>query len=50
MAVKSWRRKWVEHVARSIEIKYECRILDGYPEGKRPPGRTTRRRDYYIKM
>jgi hypothetical protein len=42
--IKSRRMRWIEHVARMREKRNAYRILVGKPEGKRPLGRTRRRR------
>jgi hypothetical protein len=41
--IKSWRKRWVEHIARRREKRNAYRILVGKPEGKRPLGRRRRR-------
>jgi hypothetical protein len=38
--IKSRRRKWAGHVARTGEQRILYKILVGKPEGKRPLGRT----------
>ena len=48
--IKSRRMRWAGHVARTGERKIVYRILVGKPEGKRPPGRPTPRREDNIKM
>jgi hypothetical protein len=48
--VKSRRMKWARHVARMGEGRGVHRILVGKPEGKRPLGRSRRRRVDNIKM
>jgi hypothetical protein len=42
--------RWVVHIARLWERKGVYRVLMGKPEGKRPLGRTRRRREDNIKM
>jgi hypothetical protein len=41
--IKSRRMRWVGHVARMGEARNTCRLLVGNLEGKRPPGRPSRR-------
>jgi hypothetical protein len=41
--IKSTRVRWTGHVALMMEKSNACKILVGYPEGKRPLGRTRRR-------
>jgi hypothetical protein len=48
--MKSRKIKLVGHVARLVDMRYEYRILVGRPEGKRPLGRTRRRRENILKI
>jgi len=48
--VKSRRMRWTVHVARMGEREGVYRVLVGKPEGKRPLGRSWRRREDNIKM
>jgi hypothetical protein len=48
--VKSRTMRRAGHVARMVEKKNSCRVLMGKPEGKRQPGRHTRRWEYNIKI
>jgi hypothetical protein len=48
--IKARRMQWVEHVARMGEVRGAYNILVGRPEGRRPLGRPTRRREDNIKM
>jgi hypothetical protein len=48
--IKSKRMRWAGHVARMGEKRNAYRIFVGKPEGKRPLGRTRRRRVDNIKM
>jgi len=48
--VKSSRMRWAGHVARMAERRGVHRVLVGKPDGKRPLGRTRRRREDNIKM
>ena len=48
--IKLRRRRWAEHVARMGESRGVYRVLVGKPEGKRPLGRSRRRREDNIKM
>jgi hypothetical protein len=48
--MKSWRIRWIGHVARMGETRNEYRKLVGRPEGKRPLGRPRRRCVDNIKM
>jgi hypothetical protein len=48
--IKSRRLRWAQHVARMGEKRNVYRLLVIKPEGKRPLGRTTRRRIDNIKM
>jgi hypothetical protein len=47
---KSRMMRWVGHVARMGRGKVCTRVLVGKPEGKRPLGRPSRRREDNIKM
>jgi len=49
-AIKSRRMRWAGHVACMGEIRGIYRVLVGKPEGKRPLGRPTHRREDKIKM
>jgi hypothetical protein len=48
--IKSRRMRWAGHVAIMGEKRTAYRILVEKPEGKRPPGRPTRRWAEDIKM
>jgi hypothetical protein len=48
--IKSRRMRWAGHVARIGEGRGIYRVLIGRPEGKRPLGRSRRRREDNIKM
>jgi hypothetical protein len=48
--VKSRRMRWVGHVARMGEERKVYKVLVGKPEGKRPPGRPTRRWEDEVRM
>jgi hypothetical protein len=48
--ITSRRMGWAGHVARMREPRNAYRILVGKPEGKRPPGRPSRRSVNNIKM
>jgi hypothetical protein len=48
--IRSWRMRWVRHVARMGEKRNACRIFVGKPEGKRPLGRNRCRWEDNIKM
>jgi hypothetical protein len=41
--IKPRKMKWAGHVARVVERKNACRILEGNPEGKTSLGRPKRR-------
>ena len=43
--IKSRRMRWAGHVARMGERRAVYRVLVGNPEGKRPVGRSRRRRE-----
>jgi hypothetical protein len=48
--VKSRRMRWADHVARMGERRGVHRVLVGKPKGKRPLGRSRRRREHNIKI
>jgi hypothetical protein len=48
--IKSRRMRWAEHVARMGEERKVHRVLKEKPEGRRPLGRPSRRRDDGIRM
>jgi hypothetical protein len=48
--IKSRRMRWAGHVARMGEGRGVYRVLVGRPEGKRPLGRPSRRREDDIKL
>ena len=48
--IKSRRMRWAGHVARMGEERGVYRVLVGKPEGKRPLGRSRRRRVDNIRM
>jgi hypothetical protein len=48
--IKSRRMRWAGHVARMGEKRNVYRLLVGRPEGKRPLGRSRRRRIDNMKM
>jgi hypothetical protein len=48
--IKSRKMRWTGHAARMGEKRNAYRILVGKPEGKRPLGRSRRRRVDSIKM
>jgi hypothetical protein len=48
--IKSRRMRWAGHVARMGEVRGVYRVLVGRPEGKRPLGRLSRRREDNIKL
>jgi len=48
--IKSRRMKWAGHVACMREKRGVYRVLVWKPEGKRPLGRSRRRREDNIKM
>ena len=48
--IKSRRMRWVGHVARMGERRGLYRVLVGKPKGKRPLGRSRRRREDNIKV
>jgi len=50
LVIKSRRKKWAGHVARMGERKGVYRILVGKPEGRRPLGTPSLRREDNIKM
>jgi hypothetical protein len=48
--IKSRKMRWAGHVARIGEGRGVYRVFVGRPEGKRPLGRSRRRREDNIKM
>jgi hypothetical protein len=48
--IKLRRMRWGRHVARMVQRRGVYSVLVGKPEGKRPPGRPTRRWEYNIKI
>jgi hypothetical protein len=48
--IKTWSMRWAGHIARWLVKSNTYRVLVGEPEGKRPLGRHSRRRDDNIKM
>jgi hypothetical protein len=48
--IKSRRMRWVGHVVRIGTRRGVYRVLVGRPDGKKPLGRSRRRREYNIKM
>jgi len=44
------KTRWAEHVVRMAEGRGVYRVLVGKPEGKRPLGRTRRRRQDNVKI
>jgi hypothetical protein len=48
--IKARRMRWSGHVARMGEKTNACRLLVGKPEGRRPLGRSRRRRLDNIRM
>jgi hypothetical protein len=48
--IKSRRMRWAGHIAQMGEKRNICRLLEGKPEGKRPPGTPRCRYVNNIKM
>jgi hypothetical protein len=48
--IKSRRMRWTEHVARMGEERKVYKVLVRNPEGKRPLGRPSRKRENGIRM